>query len=233
MDIGKAFSYVFEDERWVSKVLLGGVFFFIPSVNCAVLGYLVKIAQNVAHSNPRPLPEWSEFGDHFMRGLYVFVIYLVYLLPIFILEILFFTLTAGLAAGSRRDGGGAAVGLLGVCFVPLMIILGIALSILLYAAIARYAATNTLSEAFKFGEVIASVRGNIGPWVMLWLVALLAGMVGGLGAIACLVGVIFTAFYAQCVVGHALGQTMAKQGLVGNPYATQQVPPVDYNPPMS
>ena len=25
MDIGKAFSFVFEDEKWISKVLLGGL----------------------------------------------------------------------------------------------------------------------------------------------------------------------------------------------------------------
>jgi Protein of unknown function (DUF4013) len=230
MDIGKAFSYVFDDERWISKVLIGGLLIWIPIVNFAVFGYMVKVAQNVAQGIPRPLPEWGEFGDHFMRGFYVFVIYLVYLLPIFILEGLFFCVTGGLASGSRQNNGGAAAGLLGLCFVPLIIILALAISFVLYAAIARYVATNSLSESFKFAEVIASVRSNFSPWLMLWLVALLAGLVGGVGAIACGVGLLFTSFYAQCVIGHALGQTVAQQGQT-NPYATQQVPPIDYNPP--
>ena len=103
MDIGKAFSYVFEDEQWISKVLLGGVILLIPIVGwIAVSGYMVKIAQNVAQGNPRPLPQWGEFGDHFMRGLYAFVIGLVYLIPVFVLEGLFFCVTGGLAAGTRR-----------------------------------------------------------------------------------------------------------------------------------
>ncbi len=118
MDIGKAFSYVFDDEHWISKVLIGGLLIWIPIVNFAVFGYMIKIAQNVAQGNPHPLPEWGEFGDHFMRGFYVFVIYLVYLLPIFILEGLFFCVTGGLAAGSRRGEGGAAAALLGLCLVP-------------------------------------------------------------------------------------------------------------------
>jgi len=231
MDIGKAFSYVFEDERWISKVLIGGLLIWIPIVNFAVFGYMVKTAQNVAQRSPRPLAEWGEFGDHFMRGLYVFVIYLVYLLPVFILEGLFFCVTGGIAANSRT-GDNAAAGLLGLCFFPLIIILGLALAILLYAAIARYVATNTLSEAFKFAEVIASVRNNFSPWLMLWLVSILASFVGGLGVIACGVGALFTGFYGMCVQAHAMGQTVAQQGMIGNPYATQQVPPIDYNPPM-
>ena len=83
MDIGKAFGFVFEDEKWVSKVLLGGLFFLIPIVNFAVIGYMLKVAQNVAQGNPRPLPEWGggEFGNHFMRGLHGIVIQIVYQLP--------------------------------------------------------------------------------------------------------------------------------------------------------
>jgi len=230
MDIGKAFSYVFEDERWISKVLIGGLLIWIPIVNFAVFGYMIQVARNVAQGNSRPLPEWGEFGDHFMRGLYVVVIYLVYFLPIFILEGLSVCITGGLTAGRGRDNS-AIAGLLGLCFFPLILIIAFAVSILLYAALARYVATNSLSEAFKFGDVIASVRRNFSPWLMLWLVAILAGIVGGLGVIACGIGWLFTAFYGVCIQGHALGQTVAQQGLMGNAYATQQVPPIDYNPP--
>jgi hypothetical protein len=216
---------VFEDERWVSKVVIGGLLCWVPIVNFAVIGYMLRVAQNVAQGNPRPLPEWNEFGDHFVRGFYAFVIYLVYLIPVFVLEGLFFCATGGLAASSRRGGEGAAVGLLGLCLVPLILLLALGLSVLIYAALARFVATNSLSEALKFSEVIASVRSNFGPWLILWLVALLAGFVGGLGVIACGVGLLFTAFYSQCVIGYALGQTVAQQGISGNP-AAPPAPPV-------
>jgi hypothetical protein len=235
MDIGKAFSYVFEDERWVSKVLIGGLVLLVPILNFAVFGYTLKLAQNVAQGNPRPLPEWGEFGDHFMRGLYWIVIQLVYLLPAILLYVLFACVLvgAGSAASDRSSDGAGAIGALGVCLLPLIFLVALVGTVLAYAGIARFAATNTLSDAFKFAEVVALVRNNLGDWVLLLLVAILAGIVGQLGIIACGVGVLFTAFYGQCVNGHTLGQLIAKLGLMGSPYATQQVPPIDYPPPMS
>jgi len=233
MDIGKAFSFVFEDERWVSKVLLGGVLLLIPIVNFAVFGYMLKVAQNVAQGNPRPLPEWREFGDHFMRGLHWFAIQIVYQLPTIILYALFFCVivAAGGAAGSQRGGNGVgAVGVLGLCLVPLIFVLALAGAFLSYVAAGRYVVTNRLSEAFKFSEVIAGARGNLGPWLILLLVIILAGLVGSLGAIACGVGVLFTSFYAQCVIGHALGQTVGQLGMLGG--ATDpSAPPPSYGPP--
>jgi hypothetical protein len=232
MDIGKAFSFVFEDERWVSKVLLGGVLLFIPIVNFAVFGYMLKVAQNVAQGNPRPLPEWGEFGDHFMRGLYWFVIQVVYQLPTIILYVLFFCViaAAGGAADSQRSSGAGAIGALGLCLLPLIILLALLGAFLGYVAAGRYVVTNTLSEAFKFSEVIAMARGNLGAWLMLLVVVILAGFVGSLGIIACGVGVLFTNFYAQCVIGHALGQTVGQLGMLGG--ATEPpAPPPSYGPP--
>jgi hypothetical protein len=231
MDIGKAFSFVFEDEKWVSKVLLGGLFMLIPIVNFAVIGYMLKVAQNVAQGNPRPLPEWGEFGDHFMRGLYGIVIQIVYQLPTIILYVLFFCVlaAAGGASGSERSSNGAgAIGALGLCLLPLIFILALVGAFLAYVACGRYVATNTLSEALKFSDVIASARGNLGAWLMLLLVVILAGFVGSLGAIACGVGLLFTSFYAQCVIGHALGQTVSQLGIAGGATPPSYGPPPTY-----
>jgi hypothetical protein len=83
-----------------------------------------------------------------------------------------------------------------------------------------------LSEAFKFSEVVAGARGNLGAWLMVLLVVILAGFVGGLGAIACGVGVLFTSFYAQCVIGHSLGQTIAQLGMLGDVTQPPAPPPM-------
>jgi hypothetical protein len=227
MDIGKAFSYVFEDESWVSKVLIGGLVSLIPVIGSIVVsGYGYKVAQNVARGVERPLPDWNDFGDALMRGLIGLVISLVYSLPVVLLGIVFAVVTAGAAAASRGERGGAAVAGLSVCLIPLILILGLICGAASLSAIARYLATDDFGQAFKFGEVFANLRNHIGVWVMLLLVAILAGLVASLGLIACGVGVLFTGFYAQAVIGHALGQTMRQLGL--GQYAA---PPTSYGAP--
>lgn len=232
MDIGKAFSFVFEDEEWVSKMLIGGLISLIPIVGqLAAMGYALKVAQNVAQGHPRPLPRWGEFGDHLMRGLYDLVIRLVYSLPILVLVLLFVCVGAasgGAASGRRAEEQiGAMFGVLGLCLVPIVLVLALVLSLVAFAALGRFVATNNLGPALRVGEVIGLVRKSPGAWAMLLVVSILAGLVGGLGAIACGVGALFTSFYAQCVIGHALGQTVAQQGMAG----TDTPPPYSYGPP--
>ena len=86
MEIGKAFSFVTEDEQWITKVLIGGLIQFVPLLGTiAILGYSYRVALNVARGNPRPLPAWGEFGDFLGRGFMALVIQIVYLLPLIVL----------------------------------------------------------------------------------------------------------------------------------------------------
>lgn len=231
MDIGRTFSYVTEDERWVTKVLIGGLVGLIPIVGqLAVLGYMFKVAQNVARGSERPLPEWSEFGDLIMRGLYGVVISLVYFIPYIVMAMIFACVTGGLGAASDSSDSGAAsvAGGLACLFVPLMLIFAIGGAILAWGGYARYIATGQLSEAFKFGEVVALIRNNISLWLMMLVVGLLSGVVASLGIIACGVGVLFTSFYAYLMQGHALGQVVAQIYPSGGSVTD---PPTSYTPP--
>ncbi|GAB4207417.1 MAG: hypothetical protein OHK0022_35600 [Roseiflexaceae bacterium] len=216
MDIGRAFGFVTEDEEWVSKILLGAVISLIPIFGQLVmLGYMLKTARNVAQGETKPLPRWQDFGDLFMRGLHMFVIQLVYLLPLIILYIIAIVVI-GVAGSSSGEPDPNVVGPLLACLIPLVSLIGIAGAFMAYVALTRYVAYDQLSEAFKFNEVIANVRSNIGLWLMLVVTALLAGFVSSLGLIACGIGVFFTAFYAYCVIGHALGQAARQIKPVGD-----------------
>jgi hypothetical protein len=232
MDIGKSFGYVFEDQEWITKVLLGGVILLIPIIGqIVVIGYMLKVAQNIAQGNPRPLPawDWNDFGDHLTRGLYGFVVELVYFVPYIVIVVLFSCVGTLMSAGSR-SGAANTVGTLFACLlVPVYLIAVFGCLCMAYAGLARLVATNNLSEALKFRDVFASVRSNPRPWLMMVLVSVLAGLVGGLGLIACGIGVLFTAFYAYLIMGHALGQTVAQQGGVAGTYVP--APPPSYGPP--
>lgn len=238
MEIGKTFSFVTEDEQWITKVLIGALIPLIPIVGTfAVQGYSYRVAQNVARGNPRPLPAWGEFGDLLKTGFMAFVIQFVYVLPVAIIYGIFVALTIAAAAISGESEGGAAfVGLLSLCFLPLIFIAAIVCGFAALAAIMRYLATDSFGEAFKFGEVLAMLRNHIGVFLMILVVAIIAGVVAGLGAIACGIGVLFTAFYAQCMIGHAVGQAMQRIFPAQQPvYAAPGYygPPPGYGPPPS
>jgi hypothetical protein len=199
-----------EDEEWVKKILIGGLILLIPIIGTlAVYGYMLETARNVSRGDPRPLPDWTDFGDKLMKGLYALIIQIVYALPVIILQCIAQFATIGLS--SQSEEAATAGGLIALCLMPVILVLSIVIGFFIFAAYARYIQTDSLSSAFQFNEVLRMLRESFGDWAMLLLTAILAGIAASLGLIACGVGVLFTGFYANLVIGHALGQIIVKQ----------------------
>lgn len=211
MDIGKAFSFVFDDEQWLSSILICGLLLLVPILGTFLLiGYMLETARNVAMGSPRPLPKWNNFGEKLSLGFAGFVISLVYALPLALLITVFACVGVGLgsAAGSE-DAAAAAIASSMLCLVPLALLLGIIIQPLTLAATARYLQTGSLGSAFQVGEVVGTVRADLGGWVVMFLLYLLCGAVASLGSII-VIGFIFTAPYSQAVFGHLLGQKLVQ-----------------------
>ncbi len=216
MDIGKSFGFVFEDEKWVTKVLIGGLVNLIPIVNFATVGYGVRALKNTADGEERPLPDWGEFGDLFVKGLMVVVGALIYAIPIFLLTAMAAIVAAVAGSGSNQD---AVSGVLSLCTAGLtcvQVIYSILLGLWLPAAVVGYAMTGEFAAFFRFGEIWSFVSRNVGGYivalVVAWLASLAASIVGG---ILCGVGILFTTFWAMLVSAHLLGQLQRESsGLV-------------------
>ncbi len=54
MDIGKSFGFMFKDESWISRVLVGGLLGLVPILNFVIYGYMLEVIKNV--SEDRELP---------------------------------------------------------------------------------------------------------------------------------------------------------------------------------
>ena len=227
MDLGKSFGYVFEDPDWLQKVGLGGVIGLVPILNFAATGYSLEVAQRVINDDPHPLPEWSDIGGKLVKGLLVAVIGLVYALPTLVLACLMGVAVfvvggaAGAASSSSRSGdaiGGAMIAIY-ACFGCLMLLYSLVMALVLPAAIGNYAAKGQLGAAFRFGEVLALVQKNLGTYLMVLVVQVLAGLAASLvGSVLCGIGIFFTTFLALLVIYHAIGQAYreasARVGLV-------------------
>ncbi len=208
MDFGKAFSYVFDDPDWLKKVGLGGVINIVPILNFAAIGYGLEVIQRVIRNDPRPLPEWDDIGGKLVKGLLVAVIGFVYMLPIIIMAICVQVVSIAIAGGasSSEDTAAMLVTVIMGCLGCLILLYSLFIGLVLPAALGNYAAKDQLGAAFRFGEVVALVQKNLGLYLMVLLITIVASLVGSLGSIACIIGVIFTEFYAALIVSHACGQ---------------------------
>lgn len=245
LDIGRAFTFFNEDPNGVKKVLIGGglavatflaIFTVVGWIPLALIliGYTVQLTRNVIAGQQYPLPEWDNWGERLVDGFKAWLVGFVYSLPAAILSGIFsvpqYVNQFRAAMGDTpSDGAVFATGGLSSLGGCLAWIVGIIFSMFSAAAVGRYAATNSLGEAFQFGTVIGMVRQNIGTYA---IVAVFAGIVLGLltavGLIALCIGVFFTYFYSQVVLYHLYGQAYristggTMQPSYDNPYGQQR-----------
>ncbi len=229
MNIGKAFSFVFEDKDWVVKILIGIAvlvagfvlsFLVIPAILAGLVlsGYALEITRRVIRGETDVLPAWDDWGQILVDGLMVAIITVVYALPIIILN-----LCVGLPAQWIADSSAASLSaretlsvLASTSVGCFSLLWAIVMSLLLPAAIARYAASSNLTDAFQFGKVFALVRDNLGTYLLTAVMVWATGIMASLGLLLCFVGVLFTAVYAELVSGHLYGQAYLE--------ATRQTP---------
>lgn len=228
MDIGKSFSFQFEDSQWISKLGIGAIIAIVPILNFAWSGYMVDIMRNVRNGVTEPLPNWDDIGKKFTEGLILFGAGLVYALPILIVFCLpmgFFGVS-GLLSGNNnmqdlaRSIAGAG-GVLFYCILCIFLVYALALSIIYPAILVTFSREGTFASCFKFRDVSDLISKNVSPFFTAWIVSLVAGlivsfvvgfvnvMVGWIPCIGWIVGLglgLASGVYASSVYAHLFGQ---------------------------
>lgn len=212
MDIGKSFTFMFEDKDWIAKIGIGGLivlFSFLIIPIPLLVGYALRVTRNVADGHPTPLPEWNDFGNMFVQGLMAIIGAIIWFIPVLILAccMVFGITTLGAATGNTDTSNASGLmGLVVLCFQCLTVVLSIALSFFVYAPITRFALNNRIETFWDFQGAWNFIRANIGNYVVAFLLALVANFIGGFGVILCFIGVIFTTFWSYLVSAHLFGQ---------------------------
>ena len=230
MDFEKAFTYIKDDERWMTKLGIGaGLQFLIFLIFPIFLfpGYMVQTMRNVRDGMENPLPEWDDWGTLLMDGFTIIGAQLVYTLPFWLLTCLAMVFSGGAGAIAESVGGGAAdaaalsivgvwgiVGCLSILLVVAWIFLGPAIAI-------QYVREETFASCFRFGEVIAIIRENISDILMVTLafiavqfvVMFISGILGLIPCIGWIASILISIAvfpYMTMVRGHLYGQIMVK-----------------------
>jgi hypothetical protein len=213
MDIGKSFSFVFQDPKWITKLLIGAVLLLIPIIGwIPVTGYYLTTLKNVSDGKESPLPEWSDFGGFFMKGLYGWIGSIVWYLPAILIACCVGIIgVAGSSVGSAagRDNSGAitsAVSYLAICLNCLQSLFSFVAGVTLAAPMVRYANTSQLSVFWDIRGNLDFIMKNIGNYLIALLVGYVASFIALFGIILCVIGVLVTFFWAAMVNAFLFGQ---------------------------
>lgn len=219
MDIGKSISFVFEDKKWLEKILIGGLIvlatiLFSWTVIVAILGaalisgYMIELVRNVRRGDQFPLPEWTGWGEKIILGVKYGILLIIWSLPLFLISLPMIVFSAVL---SDTDAGGV-LGLMVSCFSCLAFLYGILLAVATPAITIFFAERGDITDGLKFGDIISFTRKYIGDIIIAVIVILAVGLVASIvGFILCGIGLLFTSVWATLVQGHIYGQIGRKE----------------------
>jgi hypothetical protein len=200
MEIGEIISDAvkYPSSNW-KKVLILGVFFILSFVIIGVflvLGYFLRILKSTI-AGVDELPEFDDWGDMFVDGLKVLVVYIVYLLiPGIVIVAGVFTSIASLAATNTSiyTAPTSFFALIGVTGI-IGYILALIFALFAYIAVANMAYYDEIEAAFRFSEILDKIKmigwGKYIIWyIVMWVIALIVGLIAGILNIIPIVGTI-------------------------------------------
>ena len=211
-DFVRPFAFVFDDPRWLPKILIGGLFYLLGFLLIGfvfILGYQARLARNVIAGLQHPLPEWDELGEFFAEGLRLLGVVFVWMLPIFILT-MFFIVPGAILSEANNETLEAAGGCVVAGVWCLMVPLSLAVTFFLPASLLMAVVERRFGAAFEFDRIWPFIRKNIGDYLLAVVIYFVARFAGGLGIILLCVGVLFTAFWAMCVTTYAFAQVWVR-----------------------
>ncbi|HEX2835591.1 MAG TPA: DUF4013 domain-containing protein [Thermoanaerobaculia bacterium] len=208
-DFAKPFTFVFDDPRWMPKILIGGLFYLAGMLIVGwffILGYLAQMVRNVIRGDANPLPEWeNNLGDFFNEGLRLVGVVLCWMVPILALVIAFILPMAVFGSADSDELNAFGGGIAG-CMACLIVPLSLGITFFMPASLTFAVVEQRFGAAFELRRIWPYIKANIGNYLLAIVVYLIARMLGGIGVMLLCVGVFFTAFWAFLITAHSFAQ---------------------------
>ena len=206
-DFVQPFAFVFQDPRWVTKVLIGGLFviaaFFLVGI-FFIVGYCAKLTRNVVANDPVPLPEWDDLGGFFAEGVKLVCVGFCYAIPLLAIACAFIIpLVVAGNIGSPDDISHQLAGGMASCVWCLFMPITLALSFWMPAAMLFAMVEQRFGAAFEFRRIYQFIKDNLANYLIAFVVHLIAGFAAQLGFILFCIGLVLTAFWSMIVSNYA------------------------------
>lgn len=198
INVGEAFGFVFQSRNWFGKLAVGALcvlFFWLFLIPLFILtGYFIETARRISRGE-RELPPWDNIGQKLGEGFMLSLALFVWSLPGTILS----------SAGNGFTSVGSSFSYTPNALAPLGALYALLVA-LLTAAIWSQFLDGGFVAAFDFRAVFRRAMLQPGMTVLVWLMAIVAGIIGFLGIIVVGIGLLFTIPYASAVSAHLYAQ---------------------------
>jgi len=195
--ITDAFAWPARDHDWLTKILIIGLILLIPIAGAINgIGWMLATLDRLRAGNETlPPANLSYIG----RGLRLFVVNLVYDLAVLLVAAAIYVPAVLIASSQSR--GPASPALVSLAIVMSLLAFSVATLgtlALNFALPAIVLATDRdgISGGLRVSAVLRRSRINVANTLIAGLMLIAASFVSSLGAILCVVGVLFTATYA-------------------------------------
>jgi hypothetical protein len=172
--VGESFEYAKEAvvgkwNKWV-MLIIATILLGLP-----LMGYSLKVLRG-----EKPAPEVDDWGTLFIDGIKLFIVSLIYAIPIIIVFVILMVVGFGAAMTGDPTAimAGAGIALIGmlVCLV-----LAIIIAVFEIIGVVRFARTGSIGEAFNFSAILATI-GKLGwvPYIIAIVVLIVVGIIFGI-----------------------------------------------------
>ena len=143
LDIGRELKYPLHDERWLKKMLIGGVLNIIPVICLFPWGYAYRIFRQTLQGNDvLALPPWDRWKEDFIKGFMILVLVICWSVIPYVLW-----------------NAHPLLGMLAVAVV----------AVVFPMAVASYAIEERFADAFRVKHIWQRVRNSRAPYARAWL----------------------------------------------------------------